>query len=73
MDPRKQGSPAFCGVWEEDLYPCGVCGLLYCEAHAGDQEIMLGAVATMLCSHCAQLPHDEQLRIIELRKDLERG
>ena len=65
---RKRCSPAFCGRDDDDLYPCSVCGQLFCEQHVSDCE---GEYA--LCAHCAALTYDEQMRIIQLRKDLEHG
>jgi len=70
----RRGPPRFCGEGGfNDLYPCGVCGRHFCEAHAGDGTITLPDGDYLLCYACSQLSYDEQMRVIALRKDFEHG
>jgi len=70
---KRSGPPRLCGRDDDDLYPCGVCGALYCEEHAGELTITLNSGFGVLCAQCAGLSRDEQQRIIDLRKDLAHG
>lgn len=62
----------FCDV-DSLVSPCSVCGRFFCEAHAGEGTIMLTSDSYLLCANCARLSYEEQMRVIALRRDLERG